>query len=310
MRDVKILLTETKAGVSIMRKSTIVCLAVFLPLILFASGCGNKFFDPTQIGRFRPIPAVNTILDTLGVAEESPSPYETAEDPRPIDVVAQETDYLLGPGDAIRITIFELLQEGATFVNDFTITETGKITSIPEIGMVEAAGLTEAQLGDEIRRSLYPGTLKDPSVTVTLLFSESRVFSIYGAGVRLSNRYPIPRYNYRLTDAIAQAGGIGQFNVSYIYVTRNITGDEALDAGGQIQMDADELQTVEPRQLTPEEEMLEIIKPSVLNDSDQKMLTLSEMAAEYDLNESSGQSDKIIQTHPISISKHLNTFNQ
>ena len=58
-----------------MRKSTIVCLAVFLPLIMLVNGCGNKFFDPTQIGRFRPIPAVNTILDTLGVAEEAPSPY-------------------------------------------------------------------------------------------------------------------------------------------------------------------------------------------------------------------------------------------
>jgi hypothetical protein len=36
-------------------------------------GCGNKFWDPTQIGRFRPTPAVNVILDSLGVAEETPS---------------------------------------------------------------------------------------------------------------------------------------------------------------------------------------------------------------------------------------------
>ena len=301
MRDVKILLTETKVGVSTMRKTTIVCLAVLLPLILLASGCGNKFFDPTQIGRFRPIPTVNTILDTLGVAEESPSPYETAEDPRPADVVSQETDYVLGPGDVVRITIFELRQEGIPFVNDFTVTETGKIPSIPEIGMIHVSGLTEAQLEDEIRRSLSPGYLKDPSVIVSLLFSQRRVFSIYGDGVRLPSRYAIPRYDFRLTDALSQAGGIGQFNISYIYVTRKVTGDEALEAGGEIQIDTDELETVEPRQLTPEEEMLEIIKPSALNHNDKKMLTLSEMAAEsmlqddLELTDLTGQNDEIIQ---------------
>ena len=42
-------------------------------LFISVAGCGNKFFDPTQIGRFRPVPAVNVILDSLGVAEEAPS---------------------------------------------------------------------------------------------------------------------------------------------------------------------------------------------------------------------------------------------
>ena len=283
-----------------MRKSTIVCLAVFLPLIMLVNGCGNKFFDPTQIGRFRPIPAVNTILDTLGVAEEAPSPYETAEDPRPIDVISEETDYVLGPGDVVRITIFELRQEGVPFVNDFTVTETGKIPSIPEIGMIPVAGLTEAQLEDEIRRSLSPGYLKDPSVTVSLLFSQSKAFSIYGDGVRIPGRYQIPRYDYRLTDAISQAGGIGQFNISYIYVTRKVTGDEALEAGGEIQIDTDELETIEPGKLLPEEEMLEIIKPSALNNSDKEMLILSEMTAESRLQDDLELTDLLSQNDETS----------
>ena len=44
---------------------------VFIALLL--TGCGDKFWNPTQAsGRFRPVPAVNgTVL--LGVAEQAPS---------------------------------------------------------------------------------------------------------------------------------------------------------------------------------------------------------------------------------------------
>ncbi len=121
------------------------CLLFAVFCLLFFAGCGNKFFDPTQIGRFRPVPAVNVVLDSLGVAEETPSAWEGAEEPRPIDVMAFETDYVFGSGDFVRISIFELLQEGVPFGNDYVVTETGKI-SIPDVGVVEAAGLTESKL--------------------------------------------------------------------------------------------------------------------------------------------------------------------
>jgi len=55
--------------------------ASILLFLSFSSGCGNKFFDPTQVGRFRPVPAVNVILDSLGVAEETPVAWEQAQEP-------------------------------------------------------------------------------------------------------------------------------------------------------------------------------------------------------------------------------------
>ncbi|UCC23005.1 MAG: polysaccharide biosynthesis/export family protein, partial [Planctomycetota bacterium] len=177
-----------------------VCLNIHL------TGCSNKFFDPTQVGRFRPVPAVNVILDSLGVADEEPSAWEVAEDPRPIDVIARETDYVFSPGDIVRVSIFELLQEGQPYLSDFVVTETGKI-SIPEVGIVDATGLTESQLEDEIVRILSPSVLKEPSVSVTLLRSEKRTFSISGEGVPRPGRYEIPRYDFRLLDALATGGG-------------------------------------------------------------------------------------------------------
>ena len=49
-------------------------LAVFFLPLVFLTGCESQsFLDPTQIGRFRSTPAVNIILDSLGVAEEEPA---------------------------------------------------------------------------------------------------------------------------------------------------------------------------------------------------------------------------------------------
>jgi protein involved in polysaccharide export with SLBB domain len=203
------------------------------------------------------VPAVNVILDSLGVADETPSAWEGAEDPRPADVIAYETDYTFGRGDIVRISIFELLQEGVPFVNDYVVTETGKI-SVPEVGIVEAKGLTESQLEEEIKRILYPSILKSPSVTVSLINSQQRTFSISGNGVVQPGRYSIPRYDFRLLDALAVAGGIDQFNISYVYISRPVTGKEAIS-------EAAEEKIVEPakpeKPVTPEREMLEIIAP-------------------------------------------------
>lgn len=247
---------------------------------IYLCGCGNKFFDPTQIGRFRPVPAVNIILDSLGVAEEAPSVWEGAEEPRPVDVMAFETDYVFGSGDVVRVSIFELLQEGISFVNDYVVTETGKI-SIPEVGVVEAAGLTESQLEEQIKQILSPSILREPSVTVTLLSSQQRTFSIYGEAVPGPGRYGIPRYDFRLTDALSTAGGISQFNVSYIYVSRSVTGDEVMaepGAGEAIEKE---------EELLPEQEMLEIIAPRAKRDvrGAGLVITTAEMVTDEELAE-------------------------
>jgi len=183
------------------------------------AGCGNKVLDPTQVGRFRPTPAVDVILDSLGVAEEPAVAWETAEEPRPEDVRPEKGDYILQSGDVIRVSVFELLQEGAALINDYTITESGKL-SIPEVGNIQAAGSTETQLEEQIRKALTPNILRNPSVTVMLITSQQRAFSILGNAVPIPGRYPIPRYDYRLTDALATAQTQMQYNVSYVYVSR------------------------------------------------------------------------------------------
>jgi len=238
-----------------MKKTQILTIAIFLCVLCTGlAGCGDNFWDPTQIGRFRPVPAMNVILDSLGVADETPSMWEQAEDPKPIDIITYETDYVFSPGDFVRISIFELYAEGIPYAENFIITETGKI-SIPDVGVVEAQGLTESELEEHIKDILAPTILKEPSVTVTMLSSQQRTFSILGQGVPNAGRYGIPRYDYRLTDALAEARVATQFNISYIYVSRPITGKEAI-------AEPIEAEPVETEELIDyEQEMLEIIAP-------------------------------------------------
>lgn len=252
-------------------------------------GCSNDILDPSQIGRFRPVPVINVILDSLGVADEPQARYAGAEDPRPDDVLEYEQDYRFGTGDLVRISIYELYREGQADIREYVVTETGKL-SIPEVGLIGAAGLTENQLEEEIIAVLKPNILVDPSVTVLLRESRSRVFSVSGNGVgRSIGRATLPRYPMRLREALDIAGGVGEFNVTNIYVARDVTGQESYDLNGSDAIIGEEIAPIDKAGVSEdrtwpvgeEDEMLEIIAPSV--EIDGLVIASAEMVTAEDL---------------------------
>jgi polysaccharide export outer membrane protein len=270
-----------------MKKIKIASMVVsLLALCICIGGCDVKFWDPSQVGRFKPVPAVNVILDSLGVADESPAAWETGEDPKPSDVIAYDTDYVFGPGDIVVISIFELYSQGNIYTSRFVVTETGKL-SIPDVGVVNAAGLTESQLEEEIKQILSPNILKNPSVSVTLDTSQSRLFSVLGNGVPRPGRYAIPRYDYRLTDGLAIAGGISQFNISYIYVSRAVTGEEmSAPQAAQTKQAPDSKVEYAPAD-EKSDDMLDVIAPTAQNKhtAGNVVITSTEMANSNELSE-------------------------
>ncbi len=265
-------------------------LAVFV-LTVFICGCYNDPLDPTQIGRFEPTPKVNVILDALGVSEEPTPTYEGTEEPRPEDLIDYQADYTIGPGDVVQISIFELYQETQVYVNNYVVTESGRI-SIPDVGLVQAAGLTEPQLEQEIKDILSPNILKNPSVTATVTSSQKQYFSIVGQGLGTSGRFPLPRYTFRLTDAISMTGSIAEFNLSYIYVSRDVpvpsaegeTMDYTAPQPGTPIFDQMQLTPVEPApSRSPEDELLEIITPSTALKRGGIVIASAEMATREEL---------------------------
>jgi protein involved in polysaccharide export with SLBB domain len=293
----------------------LLCGFLFSAFLTIFCGCSNDALDPTQIGRFRPVPVVNVILDSLGVADEPDPAYAGAEDPKPTDVIPIEQDYTFGPGDTVRISIYELQAEARLFVDDFVVTETGKI-SIPDVGIINAQGLTESKLEAEIRDILSPSILRNPAVKVTLINSQRRQFAISGRGIGRPNRYPIPRTDYRLSEAIALAGGVAEFNVSYIYISRRMDENPALEQAAGTEVGPSEMQesqvgygderydreygseqlelkTIEPDQeqqnetpkktspqLEPDQELMEMLSPyASKNRKSQIVIASAEMAS-------------------------------
>jgi protein involved in polysaccharide export with SLBB domain len=168
------------------------------------------------------------------------------------------------------------------FSNDSVVNETGKIT-LPEVGLLQAGGLTESQLTEEIRQILKPSKLVEPQVIVTLLASPGRFFSVLGDGVPAPGRYQIPRYVFRLTDALALAGSPRQFFVSNIYVSRPLSGAEQDLA--PMEQGIGRPEEVE-RPVEPTRELLEILTPQAAarRSNDRRMVvTTTEMVTNKEL---------------------------
>jgi len=78
---------------------------------------------------------------------------------------AGSTDYLLGPGDQVRIITFG----GEQLTGEFRVNPSGEI-ALPLLGNVRAAGLTSKQLEASVVAALKRSQLyKDPSVSVEVI---------------------------------------------------------------------------------------------------------------------------------------------
>ncbi len=108
------------------------------------------------------------------------------------------SQYKLGPGDRVRVTVFG----HQDLSGEFEVDGSGQI-SLPLIQYVDANGLAAIELEQAIRSKLSPNYLKDPKVSVEIL--TKRPFYILGE-VKSPGSYPYVDGLTVLT-AIAIAGG-------------------------------------------------------------------------------------------------------
>ena len=113
------------------------------------------------------------------------------------DAVAQ-TEYRLGAGDIVRVTVFG----HEDLSGEFEVGASGTIP-IPLIGEMQAAGHTVQELQAGIAQALQPDYLKNPRVGVDVL--NYRPFYIIGE-VKAPGSYPYVS-GMRVVNAIALAGG-------------------------------------------------------------------------------------------------------
>ncbi|MCW5637016.1 MAG: polysaccharide export protein EpsE [Rubrivivax sp.] len=113
------------------------------------------------------------------------------------------TDYVLGPGDVIKITVFQSPELSL----DTRIPETGVI-SYPLLGPVQLGNLTVAAAEKRIADGLLNGKfLKQPQVSILVITQKGSQATVLGFAVR-QGRYPLEVTNTKLSDLLALAGGV------------------------------------------------------------------------------------------------------
>ena len=114
-------------------------------------------------------------------------------------------DYKLGPGDTIKIVVFQ----NPDLTLDTRVAESGAIT-YPLIGTVQIGGMSIEAAEKKIAQKLKSGGfVQQPQVNIALLQVRGNQVSVLGL-VNRPGRFPLETGNTRLSDILAMAGGVAQ----------------------------------------------------------------------------------------------------
>jgi polysaccharide biosynthesis/export protein VpsN len=139
------------------------------------------------------------------------------------------SDYRLGSGDSIKITVYE---EPELELEEVRLSDAATI-SYPFLGELQVSGLTVGQLEDKITAGLKGDYLVNPNVTVSVV--EYRQFYIHGEVADPGGFSYLPGLTLR--KAIALAGGFTErASRSKMYVIRDGTVHTS-ELGRQISLD-------------------------------------------------------------------------
>jgi polysaccharide export outer membrane protein len=117
---------------------------------------------------------------------------------------AEETNYLLGPGDVLKITVYN----NPDLSLETRVTESGMI-SFPLVGELKLGGMTASAAEKKIAELLESGGfVKQPQINILVAQFQSKMVSVLGS-VYKPGRYPLERAT-NLADLLALVGGVTQ----------------------------------------------------------------------------------------------------
>ena len=123
----------------------------------------------------------------------------------PADPVGQalgRPEYRLGPGDLVKLQVFQL----PDLEREVRVDNAGRIT-LPLIGSVDAAGSSISQIESQVASRYRDRYLQNPQVTLSLLESPNQQVTVGGA-VEQTGIYPMGAPYLTLQQAVALAKGV------------------------------------------------------------------------------------------------------
>ena len=183
-----------------------------IAMTLFTTGCEtDSYFDQSRLGNFESTPRVQPIIDTLSIIENVEDQYLQTDRVRPSDLIPETREYVIGPGDSVLVTIYELRIPGVDDQQQRRVTETGEIR-LAIVGPIVAAGRSPSQLEKDIAKKLdEDNKLRNATVSVQLLDSRQNTYSVFSQsaqGGTQAGTYVIPKPDFRIIEAISTAAGI------------------------------------------------------------------------------------------------------
>lgn len=206
--------------------------ALFALAGLSLAGCEVDAWlgDPSVVGRWERTPTVVPILERIDIIESDSGEFIDVTEVTPEDLLPEPLDYRVSPGDFLRIEIWDIVQPGFPTLYEALVTQRGSI-DIPQLGQVFVDGLTSAEVRERLEQIVREKGLvgANPVINVTIPGQRQATFSIFGA-IQGSARYGIPYPDYRLLEAVTDAGGISPI-IKHVFVIRQIPLSEAMERG-------------------------------------------------------------------------------
>lgn len=185
-------------------------------------GCENdSYMNPGVVGRWENTPTIVPVLDRLSVVEGAGS-AEMGEFAKITseDLIPEVDVYRVDAGDTVEVIINELFNPGSAERFERTVDPRGFI-DLPQLSTVYVAGMSSEEAAQSIARQ-YKGkkVLNEPVVSVNILARRRLTYNVMG-GVTAPGTYAIPRPEFRLLEALTQAGRF-QEQTQYVYVIRSV----------------------------------------------------------------------------------------
>ncbi len=197
---------------------------------LMLGGCKDSFMDPSVTGRWEDTPTIVPVLDRIATIEDDTDNTTNYSDPLPEDLLPQAFVYRLTAGDALEITLYDMIETNRPDTYQAVIDAKGMI-DLPQIGRVDLAGKTVQQALETIRVAMSK-FVADPLAQLNVINQRGDTYSIVG-NVERSGTFIVPNSQYRLLEALT-AGGRFSEDIEDIFVIRRIdldTSDASFPAG-------------------------------------------------------------------------------
>ncbi len=219
------------------RRSSRFALPALLAVVSFGlGGCflnetDGWLWDTSVVGRWENTPTVVPILERIDVVESDTGEFVDVSSVTPEDLLPEPNPYRIGPGDGVVIEIQDIVQPGRPEHYENLVDSQGYL-EIPQLGRIQAAGRTQSELRAAIEQAIIDANLDTaPLVTVQIPGQRGTTFSVFGA-IQSPARYSIPYPEYRLLEALTDAGGLSPL-IENVYVIRQVPLSESVTEGVQ-----------------------------------------------------------------------------